>query len=79
MDITIDNLLQLAGEIVAERRQKKESGEYFNCVEICGIGTIETRHTEISAALLDPQSCHGFGSKSLKAFFQQSSVFHFIF
>lgn len=77
MDITIDNLLQRAGEIVAERRQKKESGEYFNCVEICGVGTIETRHTEIIAALLDPRSSHGFGSESLKAFFQQCDLSEF--
>ena len=77
MEITIDNLLQRAGEIVAEHRQKKESGEYFNCVEICGVGTIETRHTEIIAALLDPRSSHGFGSESLKAFFQQCDLSEF--
>ena len=44
---TIRNLLEEAGKILADRKQETLSGKCFNCVDICGVGTIETRHTEI--------------------------------
>ena len=71
---TIRNLLEEAGKILADRKQETQSGKCFNCVDICGVGTIETRHTEIIAALLDPQGNHGFGAESLKVFFRQCNL-----
>ena len=70
----IQKLLEAAREILAKYEQEKRSGDYFNCLDICGVGTIENRHTEIIAALLDPQGNHGFGAKPLKAFFQQCDL-----
>ena len=60
MENAIGQLLEEAGKILADRKQETQSGKCFNCVDICGVGTIETRHTEIIAALLDPQGNHGF-------------------
>ena len=71
---TIRNLLEEAGKILADRKQETQSGKCFNCVDICGVGTIEPRHTEIIAALLDPQGNHGFGAESLKVFFRQCNL-----
>jgi len=71
---TIRNLFEEAGKILADRKQETQSGQCFNCIDICGVGTIETRHTEIIAALLDPQGNHGFGAESLKAFFRQCNL-----
>ena len=74
MDNEFNYLLKAASQILAKYQQEKESGSLFNCVGICGVGTIETRHTEIIAALLDPQGNHGFGAESLKAFFRQCGL-----
>ena len=74
---TIMNLLAEASKIVANHKQETQSGKCFNCVDICGVGTIETRHTEIIAALLDPQGNHGFGAESLKAFFRACGLTEF--
>ena len=74
MNENIENLLNAASEIIGTHQQEKQSGKCFNCVDICGVGTIETRHTEIIAALLDPQGNHGFGAESLKAFFRQCNL-----
>lgn len=71
---TIRNLLEEAGKILVDHKQETQSGKCFNCIDICGVGTIETRHTEIIAALLDPQGNHGFGTESLKAFFRQCNL-----
>ena len=74
MHKNIENLLNAASEIIVKHQQEKQSGKCFNCVDICGVGTIETRHTEIIAALLDPYGHHGFGAESLKAFFRQCGL-----
>ena len=74
MNENIKDLLNAASEIIVKHQQEKQTGKYFNCVDICGVGTIETRHTEIIAALLDPQGNHGFGADSLKAFFRQCNL-----
>ena len=74
MENAIGQLLEEAGKILADRKQETQSGKCFNCIDICGVGTIETRHTEIIAALLDPQGNHGFGADSLKAFFRQCNL-----
>jgi acetylglutamate kinase len=63
MENAIGQLLEEAGKILADRKQETQSGKCFNCIDICGVGTIETRHTEIIAALLDPQGNHGFGAE----------------
>ena len=47
---TIRQLLKAAGKILADRKQETQSGKCFNCIDICGVGTIETRHTEIMTA-----------------------------
>jgi hypothetical protein len=77
MENAIRQLLEEAGKILADRKQETQSGKCFNCIDICGVGTIETRHTEIIAALLDPQGNHGFGAESLKAFFRACGLTEF--
>ena len=77
MNENIKDLLNAASEIIVKHQQEKQSGKHFNCVDICGVGTIETRHTEIIAALLDPYGNHGFGAESLKAFFRQCNLVNF--
>ena len=47
MENAIRQLLEEAGKILADRKQETQLGKCFNCVDICGVGTIETRHTEI--------------------------------
>ena len=74
MENDINNLLVAASKILTEHKQETQSGKYFNCVDICGVGEIETRHSGIIAALLDPQGNHGFGVESLKAFFRQCNL-----
>ena len=74
MENAIGQLLEEAGKILVDCKQETQSGKCFNCIDICGVGTIETRHTEIIAALLDPQGNHGFGAESLKAFFRQCNL-----
>ena len=68
MENDINNLLVAASKILTEHKQETQSGKYFNCVDICGVGEIETRHSGIIAALLDPHGNHGLGAESLKAF-----------
>ena len=77
MNENIKDLLNAASEIIVKHQQEKQSGKCFNCVDICGVGTIETRHTEIIAALLDPYGNHGFGAESLKVFFRQCNLANF--
>ena len=77
MENAIGQLLEEAGKILADRKQETQSGKCFNCIDICGVGTIETRHTEIIATLLDPQGNHGFGAESLKAFFRACGLTEF--
>ena len=74
MENDINNLLVAASKILTEHKQETQSGKYFNCVDICGVGEIETRHSGIIAALLDPRGNHGFGAESLKAFFRQCNL-----
>lgn len=50
MNENIENLLKASCEIIGKHQQEKQSGKCFNCVDICGVGTIETRHTEIMTA-----------------------------
>ena len=35
MDESIRNLLEAAGKILVDRKQEKQSGKCFNCVDIC--------------------------------------------
>lgn len=42
----------------------------FNVFQLCGVGSIEMRHSRILADLLDPHGDHGFGAAFLKAFFE---------
>ena len=50
MENAIRQLLEEAGKILADRKQETQSGKCFNCIDICGVGTSETRHTEIMTA-----------------------------
>ena len=77
MNENIKDLLNAASKIIVKHQQEKQAGKHFNCVDICGVGSIETRHTEIIAALLDPYGNHGFGAESLKAFFRQCNLANF--
>ena len=77
MEESINKLLEAASKIIAGHKQETQSGKYFNCVDICGVGEIETRHSGIIAALLDPQGNHGLGAESLKAFFRQCGLLEF--
>ena len=53
------------------KSKNEELKKTFNAFDMAKIGSEETRHSAIIAALLDPQSPFGTGAKSLKAFFQQ--------
>ena len=48
---TIRKLLEAAGKILVDRKQETQSGKCFNCIDICGVGTIETRHTDCMVAM----------------------------
>ena len=71
---TIKKLLDEASAVLAARKREKASGRRFNVLDICGVGTVEVRHSAIIAALLDPRGDHGFGAKSLQAFFRQCEL-----
>ena len=70
----INNLLNKTSEILQQYDEQKTSGNEFNVLDICRVGTIETNHTEIIAELLNPNGKHGFGINSLKAFFRQCNL-----
>ena len=53
------------------KRKNEELKKTFNAFDMAKIGSEETRHSAIIAALLDPQSPFGTGAESLKAFFRQ--------
>ena len=46
----------------------------FNVFSLCGVGTEETRHSAILAALLDPKGTHGLGVTPLKLFLEQCGI-----
>lgn len=50
MENAIGQLLEEAGKILVDHKQETQPGKCFNCIDICGVGTIENRHTEIMTA-----------------------------
>ena len=65
----IQTLLNSIAEHLKNEKHIAQSGEQFNCFDICRIGNDELRHSSIVAAMLDPQGSHGLGNGPLKAFF----------
>lgn len=77
MDETLSNVQSLMAEAVDLLRKQQErhmQGEEFNAFDVCRIGSEETRHSAIIAALLDPKGTHGLGSRSLKIFLQEAGL-----
>lgn len=65
----IECLLKKVAHIQEDKSEKQKNP--FNSFNIARIGSEETRHSAIIAALLDPQGPLGKGAESLKAFFRQ--------
>ncbi len=73
----VQNLMEQAVALLQKQRERHTQGEEFNAFEVCRIGSEETRHSAIIAALLDPRGTHGLGSKSLKIFLQKAGLSEF--
>lgn len=66
-----DILSQIVEIIRQDKEQKKlkeQKGDSFNIFEICNLNNKENIHTAFIAELLNPNGCHGFGDKFLRAF-----------
>lgn len=70
----VQNLMAEAVDLLRKQQDRHTQGEEFNAFDICRIGSEETRHSAIIAALLDPKGTHGLGSKSLKIFLQEAGL-----
>lgn len=70
----VQSLMEQAISLIQKQRERHIHGEEFNAFEICRIGSEETRHSAIIAALLDPKGNHGLESKSLKIFFKEAGL-----
>ena len=67
-------LMEQAVVLFQEQKKRRMEGKEFNAFEVCRIGSEETRHSAIIAALLDPRGTHGLGGKSLKIFLKEAGL-----